>query len=270
MRELREPSEDYASIPSSPIYSQPTLKPAADIRDVVCSLRNKMRQLRNVHRSRSSSPTHDTPSSPPPPAPQDKPQYLTHEDSCEADRPFVVAQRKRTGSYLMLNLDSIWHHQQEHHYAPVALLPPTSSTKETSHVGRESSRRMLEHYFQQQKQQQQHPALVSDYEVPVSCLVQAKVPPPLMLQRLVRQPAIDRQQKMKSSPGKLFRPTYSEPCLSIEREESCELDQEECLSSAHSTSSVSGDHHSVKIRISPHELPSPNKSPLKRMSYPFL
>ena len=231
------------------------------------------RQQSQQEHSRSSSPN-------PPPSPpvRDSSLNTTRDRTATVDRPFIVAQRKRTGSYLMMNLDSIWQHQQANRYAPVSFGKPAlkkSPSKEVCPM-RETHKRMFEQYFKHQHQHQEEVPIVSDYEVPISCSVPApcpiqdKIPPPLLLQKLIRQSAIDSH--LHESSKKFFRHTSSEPCLlSTDKEDSFDvLQEEQILSPPTSPSSDNGDRP-LKITVTSYDHPtSPNKSPLKRMSYPFV
>ena len=225
----------------------------------------KQRRQQTQQHSRSSSPD------PPPPSPpvRDSSLQTTRSRTATVDRPFVVAQRKRTGSYLMMNLDSIWQHQQTNRYAPVSFGKPTVNRTPS----RDAQKRLFEHYFKQQQQHSQELPTVSDYEVPISCTIpvpQEKIPPPLLLQKLIRQSAVDSHSH--ESLRNLVRHTSSEPCLlSTDMENSFEALQEEQLSPPTSPSSETGDDRQLRITVTSHDHPtSPNKSPLKRMSYPFL
>ena len=273
-RDAREASEDYASIPSSPIYSQPELKPHVDIYDVVCSLRHKMKLRRQQSQQQQQHSRSSSPDPPPPPSPpvRDSSLHTTRSRTATVDRPFVVAQRKRTGSYLMMNLDSISQHQQANRYAPVSIGKQTltKTPSKEAYPMRETQKRMFE-YFKLQQQHAEELPTVSDYEVPVRCTIpaapQEKIPPPLLLQKLIRQSAVDSQ--LHESSKKLFRHTSSEPCLlSADKENSFDVLHKEQLSPPSSPSSDIGDQQATTTS---YDYPaSPNKSPLKRMSYPFL
>lgn len=248
---MREPSEEfYASIPSSPIYSQPIMKQPTNIQDVVISLKSKItKQLSQQQNSMPIDSHHSETESLDGIKEQIKSEVVPSTTPANDALPLIVAQRKKTGSYLMLDVESIWQHQQLNRYAPVSMAKCASSPSKgnTSSVNSKLTVGVF-----QPKQPILQP---SDYEVPVVCL-QKTIPPPLPVLRrmtLARQTAI----------GKPFRPTFSEPCLSIE---SVDSETSPCSSPTYRNRSITFSTSREKSQ----DLPSPSKSPLKRMSFPLL
>ena len=288
-----ETNEDYASIPSSPIYSQPLTRTSVDLNQVVSSLRKKMfKQLHQTQRCQPSSPPPPDPSAPtfPSPLPVSSPsasEQLVSSVPVEEkaasswdfnptdSRALLVAQRKRTGSYVLLNVDSIWKHQQRNHYAPVSIMKPRRSSSKGKNPMRDLHQRMLDHH-QHQLREQQLTQEAADYEVPISCMLQSKVPPPRLLRNFHRQSAVDSSVSLGQSGGdwQSFRPAHSEPCLNLSGMENLREEDEALLSPIKSPifKSQSVKLHGNDDRKDPSlTLPlSPCKSPQKRLTYPFL
>lgn len=157
--------------------------------------------------------------------------------------PFIIAQRKKSGSYHVLNIDEIWNHQQANRYAPVSIvMRKQSQPRGLTRKG--ASMKSRKSYIRDQLIE--GPSYNSTYEVPVpyratptppkpdtatsteskgmpaSLTVAQAIPPPALLnKRLSRQDALVISAEGKER--KLFT-MRSEPCLSVNSDDYDHLD----------------------------------------------
>ena len=90
---------------------------------------------------------------------------LTRSHSQTQYTPLIIAQRKKSGSYHVLNVDEIWRHQQANRYAPVSIV----MRKQSQNIGvprKGASMKSRRSYIRDQIIEA--PVYHSDYEVPVS------------------------------------------------------------------------------------------------------
>ena len=164
--------------------------------------------------------------------------------------PLIIAQRKKSGSYHVLNIDEIWNHQQANHYAPVSIVMRKQSQ---GHCFTRKGASMKSRKSYIRDQLIEGPAYNSDYEVPVSCratstpksatpksdtttstesqimpipvTIGQAIPPPALLRaggrKLSRQDAFTISVEGKEK--KLFT-IRSEPCLSVNSDDYDHLD----------------------------------------------
>ncbi|XP_019850358.1 PREDICTED: uncharacterized protein LOC109581050 [Amphimedon queenslandica] len=201
--------------------------------------------------------------------------------------PFIIAQRKKSGSYHVLNVDEIWNHQQANRYAPVSIVMRKQS-QPRGFTRKGASMKSRKSYIRDQLIE--GPSYNSTYEVPVPCRAtptppkpdtaasteskampasvtvgQAIPPPALLSKRLSRQDALVISAEGKER--KLFT-VRSEPCLSSNSDDYDHLD---VLSQA-SSSPLPPPFSPLPSCASPSKNPfkrtfsSPSYSPLRRKS----
>lgn len=158
---------------------------------------------------------------------------LAHSKSLKRDRVFL-AQKKRSGSYHILNIEDIWKHQLENRYAPLSIIKqrPPSPSKLRKGASLKSRRSYIRDRLLD-TQENKNRTMVTDYEVPLHIMVPpAVIPPPMVLKRM-SQCTLARQDAMCTDPpqeaydsllplfieeevesfGRMVS-TTSEPCLS--------------------------------------------------------
>ena len=104
-----------------------------------------------------------------------------------------IAQRKRSGSYHILNVEDIWRHQLENRYAPVSVMRHRSPSPSKLRKGASlKSRRsyIRDRLFDSQENRSR--TSITDYEVPLQMISPAAIiPPPQVIKRMSRR--ISRQ-----------------------------------------------------------------------------
>ena len=157
------------------------------------------------------------------------PRSLVRSKSHNNYTPLIIAQREKTGSYHVLNVEDIWRHQLANRYAPVSIVmarspSPIKIRKGTSLKSRKS-------LIREKLVTGCHDSDTSDYEVPLAILPkppqeaiplpQEAIPPPHVLQTrksLPRQDALPLIEQYydslipKEDEGRLYA-VSSEPCL---------------------------------------------------------
>ena len=157
------------------------------------------------------------------------PRSLVRSKSHNNYTPLIIAQRQKTGSYHVLNVEDIWRHQLANRYAPVSIVmarspSPVKARKGTSMKSRKS-------FIREKLVTGCHDSNTSDYEVPLAILPkpsqevipppQEAIPPPHVLQTrksLPRQDALPFIEQYYDSlipeddEGRLYT-VSSEPCL---------------------------------------------------------
>lgn len=150
------------------------------------------------------------------------PRSLVRSKSHNNYTPLIIAQRQKTGSYHVLNVEDIWRHQLANRYAPVSIVMARSPSPIKARKG--ASLKSRKSFIREKIVTGCHDSNSSDYEVPLAILPkppQEAIPPPHVLQTrksLPRQDALPLIEQYYDSlipeedEGRLYA-VSSEPCL---------------------------------------------------------
>lgn len=174
---------------------------------------------------------------------------VVHSLSNTSDQPVIIAQRKKSGSYHILNVEDIWQYQLANRYAPISVVmrrSPSPVKMRKTITSMQTPRSYLMSHDN------------SNYEVPVP-ITGGVIPPPLVLKKnLPRQNAIGVNghsehtctavEESNHPKGKRLYTVKSEPCL-----ETIPIDDD-------------SNDYDILDPLSPIPTPlsSPTKSPLKK------